>query len=916
MSTYRFDRILTPRSVALVGASGRDRSFGAAILRNLRRGGFPGPIWPVNPNHASISGLPCHPAIDATPEPADLVVVVSPAESVPGIVEAAGRFGCAAAVIVTAGLGSGPGSVGHAAREAARVHGLRLIGPDCMGLAVPGSRLDASLMAEEPPKGDLALISQSRTVAAGIVAWAAARGHGFSAVVSLGQAIDVDIADCLDHFATDRTTRAILLSLDAVADAPKFMSAARAAARAKPVVVLRTGRSDPARPEHAATHAGLLARPDTVYDAAFRRAGLLRVDDLDTMFSAVETLSRQRPFPGKRLAIVANGRGVGALAVDRLADLGGGLAELSPDARAALDRTLPATGLAASATSPWRSPLDLGADAGGDRYAAALDALLADRANDAVLAINVPTALSDGGEAVAAIAEATSRHRRGSFRAKPVFAVTMGDGDGADDPLKRAGIPRFATDAEAVEGFMHLVRYREAQDDLMKTPDSLPRDFSPDVTAARRIVAGALTQGRTWLDPQEVTGLLAAYDIPTLPLRVVASADAAAEAAWPVIAAGGTVALKLVSPDIVHKSDVGGVHLDLTSEAAVRDAAAAILARAARDRPEARITGFAVQPMLRRPKARELIAGLADDPVFGPVVVFGRGGTAVEVIDDRALALPPLDLRLAAELIGRTRVARRLKAYRDVAAADERAVALVLVKLAQAAADLPELRDLDINPLLADETGVIALDARAAVAPLPAAGRRDAGSGPSHARFAVRPYPTEWERRIALGDRPVLIRPVRPEDEGMFEAFFRTASPDDLRLRFFAPVRDFNHAFLARLTQLDYARAIAFVAIEPDGTMMGAVRLHADANHRSGEFAIMIRSDLKGLGLGRALMELMIDWARVEGITRIEGQVLRENRAMLTLCRALGFAIRSDPDDPDLVRAELDLDRPAAGAPA
>ncbi|RVU21152.1 bifunctional acetate--CoA ligase family protein/GNAT family N-acetyltransferase [Methylobacterium oryzihabitans] len=909
MSTYRFDRLLAPRSVALVGASARERSFGGAILRNLRRAGFAGQIWPVNPNHAVVADLPCYPAIDATPEPADLVVVASPAASVPGIVAAAGGFGCGAAVIVTAGLGSEPGSLGYATREAARAHGLRLVGPDCMGLAVPGARLDASLLAEAPPRGDLALISQSRTVAAGIVAWAAARGHGFSAVLSLGQALDVDIADCLDHFASERTTRAILLSLDGVADAPKFMSAARAAARAKPVVVLRTGRSDPSRPENAATHAGMLARPDAVYDAALRRAGLLRVDDLDTLFSAVETLSRQRPFPGKRLAILANGRGVGSLAVDRLADLGGSLADLSPETHALLDETLPATGLAASVS--WRNPLDLGADAGGDRYAAALAALLADRASDAVLVINVPTALSDGGEAVAAIAEATGRHRRGSFRAKPVFAVTMGGG--ADDPLKRAGIPRFATDAEAVEGFMHLVRYREAQDDLMKTPDSLPRDFSPDVTAARRIVAAALAEGRTWLDPQEVTGLLAAYDIPTLPLQVVPDADAAAEAAWPVIAAGGTVALKLVSPDIVHKSDVGGVHLDLTSEAAVREAAAAILARAARDRPEARITGFAVQPMLRRPKARELIAGLADDPVFGPVVVFGRGGTAVEVIDDRALALPPLDLRLAAELIGRTRVARRLKAYRDVAAADEHAVALVLVKLAQAAADLPELRDLDINPLLADEAGVIALDARAAVAPLATAARRDAGSGPSHARFAVRPYPTEWERRTTLRGRPVLIRPVRPEDEGMFAAFFRTASPDDLRLRFFAPVRDFNHAFLARLTQLDYARAIAFVAIdpavaaEPDGTMMGAVRLHADANHRSGEFAIMIRSDLKGLGLGRALMRLMIDWARVEGITRIDGQVLRENRAMLTLCRALGFAIRTDPDDPDLVRAELDL---------
>ncbi|WP_018260863.1 bifunctional acetate--CoA ligase family protein/GNAT family N-acetyltransferase [Methylobacterium sp. WSM2598] len=912
MSTYRFDRILSPRSVALVGASERPGSFGAAILRNLREADFPGPIWPVNPRHDTVDGLPCHRSLEDLPEPADLVVVVSPAESVPGVVAAAGARGCGGALIISAGLGAGEGSLAEAARLAGRAHGLRLLGPECMGLAVPAARLNASLLAHRPPRGDLALITQSRTVAAGIAEWASGRGYGFSGVLSVGQAVDVDIADCLDHFSADRGTRAILLHLETIRDAPKFMSAARAAARAKPVVVLRSGRHETARADgRPVTHSGILAKPDAVYDAAFRRAGLLRVNALHEMFSAVETLGRQRPFPGKRLAIVTNGRGVGALAVDRLADLGGTLATLSPAAAERLDAALPPTGLPAR---PWANPLDLDADADGTRYAAALDALIADRENDAVLVINVPTALS-GGEAVAgAVAEAVRRGRKASLRAKPVFAVSVGDSLAATEALGAAGIPRFPTDAEAVEGFMHLVRYREAQDDLMKTPDSLPKDFSPDVAAARTIVARAVREGRTWLDPREVAALFAAYAIPMLPVHFAADADAAAETAWPMIAAGATVALKVVSPDIVHKSDIGGVHLDLTSEAAVREAAADILARAARDRPEARVSGFVVQPMLRRRKARELIAGLTDDPVFGPVVVFGRGGTAVEVIDDRALALPPLDLRLAAELIGRTRVSRRLKAYRDVAAADERAIALVLVKLAQLAADLPEVRDLDINPLLADETGVIAVDARVAVAPSPAAGRRDAGRGPSHARFAVRPYPTEWERRIALDSVSAFIRPVRPEDEGLFEDFFRHVSEADLRLRFFAPVRDFSHAFLARLTQLDYARAIAFVALDDEtGAMMGAVRLHADANHETGEYAILIRSDLKGIGLGWALMGLMLDWARAEGIRHVEGQVLRANTTMLTMCRKLGFAVGTDPSDPEVMLVRLDL---AAASPA
>ncbi len=526
---------------------------------------------------------------------------------------------------------------------------------------------------------------------------------------------------------------------------------------------------------------------------------------------------------------------------------------------------------------------------------------MADRDNDAVLVINVPTALSSGGAVARAIVEAVKTGRKGSFRARPVFAVTVGD-EAAGEILSQAGLPRFATDADAVEGFTHLVRYREAQDDLTTTPAMLPADLVPDAGAARTIVDRVLAEGRTWLDPREMADLLAAYGIPAQRVTLAADSDAAAEAAWPIIAAGGTVALKLASPDVVHKSDIGGVRLGLSSEAAVREAAAEMLARAARERPDARVTGFVVQAMLRRTQARELIAGLVDDPVFGPVVVFGRGGTAVEVIDDRALALPPLDRRLAADLIGRTRVARRLKAYRDVAAADEAAVALVLVKLGQLAADLPELRELDINPLLADRDGVIALDARAAVAPLPPERRRDAGAGPSHARFAVRPYPGAWERRITLDEQAILVRPVRAEDEGLFEAFFRQVSAEDLRLRFFAPVRDFSHAFLARLTQLDYARAIAFVAIEEaNGTMMGAVRLHADANHETGEYAILVRSDLKGLGLGWSLMGLMLDWARAEGLRHVEGQVLRENTTMLAMCRKLGFTVRTDPSDPDLM---------------
>ncbi|CAA2137462.1 bifunctional acetate--CoA ligase family protein/GNAT family N-acetyltransferase [Methylobacterium bullatum] len=870
MSTYRFEALLAPRAIAVVGLG--QGAVGQAVVGNLGKAGFAGPVHLIGE-----AGLP---TLDDLPETPDLVVIVAQAAEVEGWVEKAGLRGAAVAVILTADL---PDDLCEAVRNRARQWGMRLLGPNSMGLTVPRAQLDASLFAAAPKAGDLALISQSGTVAAGIVAWAAHRDVGFSAILSLGTACDIDIADCLDHFAADIHTRAILLSLNVIPNARKFMSAARAAARAKPVLVLRTGRhAAPLR--HTVTHTGALARPDAVYEAAFRRAGLLSVDGLDAMFSAVETLGRQRPFPGQRLAILGNGEGIGALAADRLADRGG---------------TLAAAGLGGN-------PTDLGVEADAKAYADALRPLLADPANDAVLAIHVPTARSDSAGVAAAIADTVSAARRKGGRRKPVFAVTVGDDGEAGAVLAAAGIPRFATDADAVEGFMHLVRYREAQDDLMRTPDSLPREFSPEVEAARAIVVAAIEAGETWLDPHAVASLLAAYRIDSVPLTLAPDIDAAAAAAWPIIAEGGAVALKVVSPDIVHKSDVGGVRLDLTSEADVRAAAADILTRARRQRPDARIMGFAVQPMVRKGKRRELIAGLAEDPVFGPVVVFGRGGVAVEVIDDRALSLPPLDLRLASELIDRTRVARRLAAYRDVPAVDRRALGLVLVKLAQLSADLPEVRELDINPLLADANGVLALDARVLVGPAP-----ERRGGTRNPRFAIRPYPVEWERNLVLKREKVTVRPVRPEDEGLFKSFFEQVSAEDLRLRFFMPVRDFNHAFLARLTQLDYARAIAFVAIDAQtASMLGAVRLHADANHESGEYAILIRSDRKGTGLGFALMQLMIDWARAEGLQRIEGTVLQENRPMLAVCRSLGFAVHPDKEDGAVMKVGLMLGEP------
>jgi acetyltransferase len=440
----------------------------------------------------------------------------------------------------------------------------------------------------------------------------------------------------------------------------------------------------------------------------------------------------------------------------------------------------------------------------------------------------------------------------------------------------------------------------------METPPSLPEHFVPDIAAARQAIDEALRDGRRWLDPIAAAQVLTAYAIPVVPAVLAHDPDEAGALARPFLAAGDPVVVKIQSPDIVHKSDVGGVQLGLLSEAAVRTAAADIMARAQTARPDARITGVIVQPMIIRPKAHELIAGIADDPTFGPVIAFGHGGTAVEVIDDKALALPPLDLKMASDLIARTRVFRLLSGYRNVPAVKVSDVALTLVKLAQLAADVSELRELDINPLLVDQNGVLALDARIAVAPLDPVPKF---KGTGYGRFAVRPYPKEWEQRLAIADGTgIFVRPMRPEDEPLLHKFLEKVSAEDVRLRFFAPVKAFSHPFLARLTQLDYARAMAFAALdETSGEVLGIVRLHADANYEKAEYAILVRSDLKGRGLGWQLMELMIRYARSEGLRHIEGQVLQENDTMLQMCRELGFRIADDPHDGTIRAVSLQL---------
>lgn len=902
MSTFGLERVFSPRSIAVVGGSPRPSSLGAAVLRNIKASGFGGKVGVVNRQYADVDGVPTVPDLKSLPFTPDLVVISAPAAAVPEIVAEAALAGVAGAAILSAGLGHGAGSLADIAGQTARRHGMRLIGPNCLGVMVPRAKLNASFASHQPSDGHVALISQSGAVASAMIEWAAERRLGFSGIASIGDQLDVDVADLLDHFALDDHTSAILIYLEAVKDARKFMSAARAAARLKPVIIVKSGRMAQGAIA-AATHTGALAGSDAVYDAAFRRAGMLRVYDLRQLFDCAELLGRGFVPRGNRLAILTNGGGLGILATDRLAELGGIPATLATETIERLDKMLPPGWSCAN-------PVDIAGDADAARYVVALNALLDDANSDAVLVANVEMAVAPAEGIAEAVAQCVRERRsKRSAVAALVLAAWVGADERTGAIFEAARIPHFPTEDDAVRAFMYLVRYREASTALAAIPPGVASVFTPETAAARHVVLNALSEGRAWLDPAEIVALFEAYRIPIVTTIVADGAEDAAEKAAPFLAEGHAIVVRVFSRDIRHASDVGGVILDLRTRDSVVEAARTVMDRARSARPDAILQGVTIQPMIVRRAARELILGIADDPTFGPVIVFGRGGPAVEVINDKALALPPLDMNLARELVGRTRVSRLLGGYGDVAAVPADVVPLTLVKLAQMAADIPEVAELDINPMLADESGVLALDARVAI-------RKPARLFAGHTRLAVRPYPSQWEGELALRDGSrVTVRPMRPEDEPMVDGFFKRVSAEDLRLRFFHAMKEFSHAFIARLTQLDYARAMAFVALDPaTGEMMGAVRLHSDSLYENAEYAILLQSDLKGKGLGWALMQLLIHYAQSEGLQRLSGQVLTENTTMIGMCRDLGFTVTMDPEDHSIVDVVLDLRKPGVAA--
>jgi len=873
MTIRNLDAIFRPAVVALVGASERPHSVGAVTLQNLRAGGFAGPILPVNPHHTSVAGLVCYPDVASLPVTPDVAIICTPPPSVPRLVQELGARGTKGCIVVTAGFGEGDNKAGRTLQqamiEAARPHLLRIVGPNCLGVLSTPAKLNASFAQTTPKPGGVAFVAQSGAMVTTVLDWAGAREIGFSHLVSLGDMSDVDFGDMLDWLALDENTNAILLYIEAVTHARKFLSAARAASRLKPVIAIKAGRQAAAA-RAAASHTGALAGLDAVYDAAFLRAGLLRVYDLDELFDAVETLATCPGTAGDRLAIVTNGGGVGVLATDSLVAQGGELAALSNATLAKLNAALPPT---------WShgNPVDIIGDADGARYSAALESLVGAPGIDAVLVLNCPTAVASGIDAADAVIQVAPKLKL------PLFTNWLGaqSADEARRLFESAKIPTYDTPEKATRGLMHLVRYRKAQQMLVEVPPSLPAEFRPDCERARIAITAGLSKGAGWLDPLAVQEILSSYHIPVPRTARVANAreaaDQAAIFATPVV-------LKIDSPDITHKSDVGGVALNLNAGMA-REAASAMLERVTQSVPHAQITGFIVQEMICRPHAYELILGMASDKTFGPFLLFGHGGTAVEVIDDKVLGLPPLNLKLAREMMARTRIARQLHGFRDQPPAALDAIALALVGLSQLISDFDAIVELDINPLLADSKGIIAVDARI---------RLQAPSNNAQDRLAIRPYPAEWESKEAVPGMGLFrLRPVRPEDAPVLVAFASRIEPQDMRMRFLGALAQLPPALLARLTQIDYDREMAFVLFDSENAVAGVTRLAADPDGRRAEFAVIVRSDLKGHGLGRLLIDRLISYARSRGIVELFGDMLADNTAMLALGHDLGCVFTS-----------------------
>jgi len=883
------DPLFRPHSVAVFGASARPGSVGNILMRNLLENPFGGVVFPINPKRRVVQGVLCYPNLAAVPEPVELAVIATPAATVPNLVRECVERGVAAAIILSAGfaeLGAEGRKLEDEVRGLARGK-MRIIGPNCLGIIHPPSNLNASFAASMAAPGQVAFLSQSGALCTAILDWARQAHIGFSSFVSVGSMLDVDFADLIDYFADDPATRSIVLYLESIGDVRKFLSAARSASRAKHVIVVKAGRHE-AGARAAASHTGALAGADAVYDAAFRRAGVLRVETISDLFDMSEILAMQPPPHGPSLAIITNAGGPGVMATDALILAGGQLASLSQETLATLNAALPPFWSRAN-------PIDLLGDATPERYRLAVEICAKDTQVQGLLILLTPQAMTNPTE--------TARQLQSFARLpnKPVLACWMGGTAVREgiELLNTAGIPTFDTPESAIRAFLHMVQYHRNQELLYETPPALPENIAPDVTRIRQIFGQARNAGRTLLTEVEAKEVLSAYGLPVVPAFACRNADEAAAAAKKI---GYPVVLKLLSSTIAHKSDVGGVHLNLADEKAVRTAFATIESNLNRLGKANAFEGVSVQAMIRE-RGYELIIGSSVDRQFGPVILFGSGGILVEVFKDRALGLPPLNRTLARRLMERTKIYEALRGIRGQKGVNLEALETLLVRFSQLLVDFPDIQEVDLNPVLATPERVLALDARLLLCPadLPTELRP---------RLAIHPYPNQYIAPFRLRDgREVMIRPIRPEDEPLILALHASHSEHTLRMRFFGLVKTLSRDNLIRLCHLDYDREMALTAVltqEGEARLLGVARYYLHPESGVAEFAVVVNDAYQRQGLGRHLMQRLIDIAQEHGVRRLVGQVLIENTPMLCLLHSLGFA-PPVPIDNQVVRMELNL---------
>ncbi len=891
MGPHYLSSFFTPKSVAIVGASERPESVGYRLLLNMQEAGFAGGLYPVNHKREQILGLKAYPDLDAISDAVELVVIATPAPTVPSIMRQCGTKGVKNVVIVTAGFAELGDEGKHLQQEVldiAHRYAIRIIGPNCLGVARPNANLNATFGDGVIGAGHLALLSQSGAICTAILDWAKSQEIGFSTVVSMGGAADIDFGEVLDYLATDSQTTGILMYVEGIRDARRFLSGLKAAARLKPVILIKSGRHE-AGCKAAMSHTGAMVGGDDVFDAAIERAGVVRVYNIIELFSAARILANNYVLKKDRLAIITNAGGPGVMSTDRAEDVGVSMASLSPESIDALNAVLPVH---------WShaNPVDILGDATSERYKQALEICLKDENIDGVLNILTPQAMTNPTEVAKYIIEGANHTQ------KPVLASWTGGQKVLEGRALFANsrVAHFNAPEIAVDAFSCLAKYTRNQILLKQIPSPSKELAVPNVSGARLIIQRVLSEGRQVLTAQESKAILAAFHIPvTQTIKVSSSKDA-------MIAAqslGFPVVLKVNMPEFSHKSDIGGVRLNINSVEDISHNFLEMESLLKQQHPELSEVMMTVEPMYKTPSGRELMIGVVRDPVFGPAISVGLGGTMVEIFRDKAVALPPLNEYMAEEMIAKTKAAKYLKQFRQLPAANQKALVNVLLNISTMVSELPEILELDINPLIVDEHGAMAVDARIKA--------EISHQLTPYSHMTIHPYPSELTQRGQLSNGlEITIRPIRPEDASMEKDFVHSLSERTKYFRYMQVIQELTPEMIVRFTQIDYDREMAFVAVTTQQTKqieLGVARYITNPDGRSAEFALVVSDNYQGLGVGARLMTALMQAAKSKGLTTFEGEVLSVNQPMLSLTKKLGFSIESIPDDNEIVRVRKNL---------